>query len=134
MSEEQQPAEQSAIEIEKGELAPPQIKEVEEGHFYTIKQLAHDLSYSVAWITCLVQKGRIKAIKPLGGSWRIPASEVSRVKKEGIPPLPRVIPAEVPGEIVVEGEHLEKVKPVEKTEVKEGGKGKPAWPLSIILK
>lgn len=125
--------EEQPIEVEKGEASEAQIEEVKEGHFYRIKEVASDLGYSVAWITCLVQKGRIKGMKPLGGSWRIPSSEVARLKKEGIPPLPRTPPPlSGIGEIVVGEEHRDKVMPKKEEERKE--KKKAGWPLDVFLK
>lgn len=121
---------ESPIEIEKGAATPEQIEEIKEGRYFSIKQLAETLGYSVAWITFLCQKGRIKAMKPLGGSWRIPPSEVARIKREGVPPLPRQQPAVDATEIRVEGPHLERVKAQEKKEEK---KRTIKWPLSLLF-
>lgn len=81
--------------IERGEVAPDQMEELEKGEYVTIAQIATELCYTRAWILKLVQDGRIKGIKPLGGRWRIPRSEHDRIIKEGIPPMPRE-PAEKP--------------------------------------
>ena len=123
----------SSIAVEKGEATEAQLKEIEEGHFFTVKQVAGILNYSVAWITRLCQVKRIKGIKPTGSSWRIPGSEFERLKKEGIPPLPRVKPP-IPGtDITVSEEQLSKVIP-EKKEAKEAEPSGVGWPLSIIFK
>lgn len=126
------------IEIEKGKATEAQVEEVKEGKFYRIKELASDMGYSVAWITHLVQEGRIKGMKPTGGSWRIPASEVARMKKEGIPPLPRVPQPVEAREISVNEEHAKKIlqkQEPQKEEKEEGEKeGKVNWPLNIFFK
>jgi len=112
---EEKPAE---IPIEKGEATAEQIAEIKAGKYYSVAQIARELSYGHSWILELVRTGRIKAIKPLGGQWRVPSSEYERIKREGIPPLPRAVverPAvteiEVP-EVVVK----EKVKEAPKKE------------------
>ena len=88
--EEKPPEEKPAeIQIEKGEATDKQIAEIEEGKYHSVAQIARELSYGHSWMLELVRTGRIKAIKPLGGQWRVPDSEYRRIKKEGIPPLPR---------------------------------------------
>lgn len=125
-----------AVDIEQGDATEAQIQEITEGNFVTVKELADALKYSPAWISEMLHKGRIHGIKPTGGSWRIPASEAERIKKEGIPPLSRVKTAETPGEVVVPEEHIERVQ-AEPKERKEqpGEKGNdPGWPLSLFLR
>ena len=114
------PVAQQPVDVEKGEASPEQIDEISTGHYYTIKQLASDLGYSESWIYNLVTDGRIKAVKPLGGRWRIPPSEVRRITTEGIPPMPRAKPEVDASEIVVEGKHVDRVQPREKPEEKKG--------------
>ena len=88
---EEKPKEKPAeVMIEKGEATDEQIAEIEEGKYYSVAQMARELSYGHSWMLELVRSGRIKAIKPLGGQWRVPNSEYQRIKKEGIPPMPRV--------------------------------------------
>lgn len=109
--------------IERGEASPEQMEELEKGQYVTIAQIANELSYTRAWILSLVQQGRIKGIKPLGGRWRIPRSEYDRIIKEGIPPMPRE-PAEKPQvtEIEVSDEKvIDKVREPEKKEGKPPG-------------
>ena len=120
---------------EEGELSKSQSQEITEGRFFSIKQLAEELSYSTEWITRLVKRGRIKGIKPTGFSWRIPASEVDRIKKEGIPPLLQKPPSPTPGEIEVPPEHRDRVeaKPKEKKE-EPGKEDKGRWPFNIFFK
>lgn len=113
--------------IERGEVAPEQMAEIEQGKYHTISQIAGELSYSTAWILDLVKKGRIKGIKPLGSGWRIPDSEYQRVIKEGIPPMPRE-PAKKPPitEILVEPEVVE-----EPEKQKEAKKPPSIFPLDF---
>ena len=112
-----------APKIEKGEVALEQMEEIEKGEYVTIAQIANELSYTRAWILSLVQQGRIKGIKPLGGQWRIPKSEHDRIIKEGIPPMPRE-PAEKPpvNQIkVLDAKVIDKVKEPEKKAEKPPG-------------
>lgn len=113
--------EQPDVPIEKGEVSQVQMQEIEAGEFFTIRQVAQKLRYSVAYITDLVQKGRIQAIKPVGGQWRIPTSEYNRLITEGIPPLPREAPKPPVTEIEVDEE---KVVPPPKEEADETKKWK----------
>lgn len=107
------------VRVEKGKVEPKQLEEIEVGEYYTISQVATKLNFSKFYIWELIQKGRIKAIKPLGGRWRVPKSEYDKLVKEGLPPLPRVA-KEKPAvtEIVVEEEVVSKVKEPQKQEQK----------------
>ena len=99
------------VMVEKGEVTPIQMEEIETGEYFTIKQIADKLRYSVAWITFLVQERRIKAIKPIGGRWRIPKSEYQRLTTEGIPPLPREVVKPPVEEIEVSEEKTKQISP-----------------------
>jgi excisionase family DNA binding protein len=92
---EKQPEETAtpAAQPESSILTPEQQQEIEEGKSYTIKQLATRLNYTTQWLTQLCQDGRIKAIKPFGGHWRIPKSIGDKLISQGIPPPPRKAPA-----------------------------------------
>lgn len=128
-------AKKQGIDTEKGELSDSQTKEVQEGRFFSIRQVAEAINYSTKWITTLVQTGRIKGIKPTGHSWRIPESEMERIKREGIPPQPRTSTSP-PEEIVVPPEHLERVisKPKEKKEEpKKEAEEELEWPFNLFL-
>jgi len=74
------------IEIERGDVSEAQVAEIEKGEFYTVREIADELRYTYSWIIQLCQTGRINAIKPMSGRWRIPASERRRLLTEGIPP------------------------------------------------
>ena len=97
-------------DIENTKITPDQVNEVAEGKCVTIRELANNLNYSTAWISELVKKGRIAAIKPLGGCWRIPASEAKRIKEVGLSPLPKKVEPEKSNEITVNGDHISRVK------------------------
>lgn len=127
-------AQQQGIAAKEGELSESQDQEITEGHYFTIRQVAEEFNYSVAWITKLLQRGRIKGIKPTGTTWRIPASEVERLRKEGLPPVTHPTPPK-PKEITVDAEHLERVKakPKEKKE-EPGEEDKGHWPFNIFFK
>ncbi len=87
--EETQPPEVPEVAIEKGQVSPEQLEEIETGDYSTAGQIASKLRYTHAYILDLINADRIKGIKPFGGQWRVPKSEVERLIKEGIPPLPR---------------------------------------------
>ena len=83
------PEEQGKVLVDKGEVTPEQMREIEKGEFVTVKEIANKLRYSYQWVLWMLQEKRIKGIKPLGGRWRIPESEFNRILKEGTSPLPR---------------------------------------------
>jgi len=133
--EEVEEAEGVEVEIEKGEATQEQIKEVLEGKFYTIKELAGKLGYTTAWITWKCQAGVIKAVKPIGGQWRIPASEVDRIMKQGTIPLAKPKSKEPVTVLEVPPEKVDKVAPHPRTPVEEAGKeANPYWPLPFPLR
>lgn len=57
------------------EVKPPQ-------DYWTIKQVAKEFGYSISWTMIMCRRGIIKALKPYGGAWRIPASEVQRIREK----------------------------------------------------
>ena len=120
---EENEEEKQPIDIEKGKVTESQMKEIEAGDFLTVKEIAGRLSYSKAWITVLVQQGRIKGVKPLGGQWRVPRSEFRRLMSEGLPPPPRVTAKTEVEEIEIPPEKVEKIERKKKKEEKEEGSG-----------
>ena len=103
-------------------ITPEQVDEVAEGKCMTVRELAEDLKYSVGWIAQRVREGRIAAVKPLGGRWRIPMSEVRRIKEAGLSPPPKKSEPE-PEEssaITVDSHHMERMKGPEKESKKRG--------------
>ena len=123
--------EQSKTEVEKGTMDEAEISEItESGQWHTIKEIATKLGYSTAWICALCEQGRIKAVKPLGGRWRIPPEEYERLLKEGIPPLPKEKPRPPIRRIKVPQAAEEKVSPPPVPPVKQEGQKK--WPWSLF--
>jgi excisionase family DNA binding protein len=120
---------------EKGVVDAKQLAEIEAGGYMTPKQVAEDFHYSKAYIIGLLKAGRIHGTKPMGGQWRIPISEVTRIRGQGIPPLPPKPKPPDATEVVVEGKHLERVQPapVVKQEPTKKGSG-ILWPLNIIFR
>lgn len=99
--------------IEKGEVSPAQMQEIESGDFVTVSWVASKLNYSYTWVLWQLQLGRIRGIKPFGAKWRIPRSEYDRIVKEGLPPMPREEAAKpaVHEIIVDEAKVIQKVNP-----------------------
>ena len=82
-------ADKGEVIIQKGKVNPQQMEEIEAGDFVTVGEIADRLRYSYQWVLWMLQEGRIKGIKPLGGRWRIPRSEFDKLLKQGLPPMPR---------------------------------------------
>jgi len=113
--------------VDKGEITPAQMQEIEAGEFLTVSEVADKFRYSYQWVLWMLQEGRIKGIKPLGGRWRIPRSEFDRILKGGIAPMAREKPeSERPPktEIVPDEKTIKKIT----QERKAGEEGKPpSW-------
>ncbi|HEY0944256.1 MAG TPA: helix-turn-helix domain-containing protein, partial [Opitutaceae bacterium] len=63
---------------------------------YRTGQAAHILNVSSHQIRRLCEVRMIHAELTAGNRWRIPASEVDRLKRDGVPPIPRLdLPATV---------------------------------------
>lgn len=62
--------------------------------FYSTGQVARQLDTSLAAIRILCENRVIAAETTPGGHWRVPASEVERLKRDGLPPIPRPLPTE----------------------------------------
>src|SRR5258707_13179526 len=62
--------------------------------FYSTGQVARQLGTTLATIRILCETGAIAAETTPGGHWRVPASEVERLKRDGLPPIPRPLPTE----------------------------------------
>jgi len=138
MQEEKQKVEEQVVEeiaIEAGAATPSEIKEILEQRYLTITELADKLGYTPTWIQMNCKSGRIRAIKPMGGRWRISESEAERIIKEGIPPLPREEKRPPPTRIEVPEDKVDKVVPHRKEEVKkEEEQDAVPWPLSAFFK
>src|ERR1017187_5552247 len=62
--------------------------------FYSTGQAARQLGTTLAVIRLLCENRVIAAETTPGGHLRVPASEVERLKREGLPPIPRPLPTE----------------------------------------
>jgi hypothetical protein len=62
--------------------------------FYSTGQVARQLGVTPAQVRLLCESGVVAAETTPGGQWRVPAHEVVRLKREGLPPIPRPMPAE----------------------------------------
>jgi excisionase family DNA binding protein len=62
--------------------------------FYSTGQVARQLGITLAAVRLLCENAVIAAQTTAGGQWRVPASEVERLKREGLPPIPRPLPNE----------------------------------------
>lgn len=61
-------------------------------NYYRTGQAAKQLDASSYQIRRLCECGLIDAELTSGKQWRIPASEVIRLKREGVPPIPQLLP------------------------------------------
>src|ERR1035437_2481165 len=62
--------------------------------FYSTGQVARQLGTTLATIRVLCETRVLAAETTPGGPWRVPASEVERLKRDGLPPIPRPLPTE----------------------------------------
>jgi hypothetical protein len=62
--------------------------------FYSTGQVARQLGTTPAVVRTLCETGAIAAETTPGGQWRVSAAEVERLKREGLPPIPRPLPTE----------------------------------------
>jgi excisionase family DNA binding protein len=62
--------------------------------FYSTGQVARQLGTTLATVRVLCENRAIAAETTPGGHWRVPASEVERLKRDGLPPMPRPLPTE----------------------------------------
>lgn len=124
------------IEVEKGHITMSQEEEVARGQWMTPKQMADALGYTRAWVSELCATGRIKAIKPTGGQWRIPHSELERIRSEGTPPVRRRHYAPKSTRISVEPERARRIAPEPKQRESDQPKRRlrvSLWPLPIEI-
>jgi excisionase family DNA binding protein len=62
--------------------------------FYSTGQVARQLGTTLATIRIFCENRVLAAETTPGGHWRVPASEVERLKRDGLPPIPRPLPTE----------------------------------------
>ena len=60
--------------------------------YYSTGQVARQLGTTLATIRVLCESRVIAAETTPGGHWRVPAAEVERLKRDGLPPIPRPLP------------------------------------------
>lgn len=60
-------------------------------NFYRCGQAANELGVSSYKIRRLAENGLIPDAEFSGSQWHIPTAAVERMKKEGVPPLPKVV-------------------------------------------
>jgi excisionase family DNA binding protein len=63
--------------------------------YFTTGQAARELGVSSAQVRALAESGAVQAESTPGGQWRIPAGELDRLKREGLPSIPRPLPVDV---------------------------------------
>jgi len=99
------------VDAESGSATPEQAREVARGEFVTAGELAREIMYGKRWIVHLAKTGRIAAVKPTGGQWRIPVSEVKRLKEVGTPSRSGKVeePLEEPNKVTVSGDHSRRI-------------------------
>jgi excisionase family DNA binding protein len=68
----------------QGGFTTEEWREMERGDFLTLPELCKELHFSYDWLWKKASKGVIKAWRPFGGQYRIPMSEVERMKTQGI--------------------------------------------------
>jgi len=62
--------------------------------FYSTGQVAQQLGVTLATVRTLCANGVIAAETSPGGHLRVPAAEMERLLREGVPPIPRPLPTE----------------------------------------
>lgn len=62
--------------------------------FYRIGQASKQLGVSSYHLRRLCQAGAIEAEQTSGNQWRVPISEVERLQRDGVPPIPQIVDAE----------------------------------------
>jgi excisionase family DNA binding protein len=62
--------------------------------YYSTGQVARQLGVTMPMVRALCENRVIAAQTTPGGQWRVPAAEVERLKRDGLPPIPRPLPRE----------------------------------------
>lgn len=70
--------------------------------YYSTGQVARQLGVTLPTVRTLCENRAIVALTTPGGQWRVPAAEVERLKRDGLPPIPRRLPREPGFEITDE--------------------------------
>ena len=93
------------------------------GAYWKPVQLAEALSFSTIYIQILCAKGVIRAIR-YNHRWRIPKTEIDRILKEGVKPLPKPLQSIPVEKLILD----EKAKNLIKPEI-----NKPWWQKEIRI-
>lgn len=72
----------------------PMVWDMEDRFYYSTGKAAQELAASQDTIRALCNSGAVRAVPTNGGQWRVPAREVERLKREGLPPVPRRMPGD----------------------------------------
>jgi len=129
MTQEEQPVDKPE------EPQPAQPPQTEGKAYYSVRQVAEEFGFSRVWIQKLIQMGRIKAHKPTGKHYRIPAAEVERLRGQGLPPQPPPITPADASEIRVDEQHMNRVtaQPKEKKEPEGDEDDGAPWPFNLLF-
>src|SRR2546425_972655 len=60
--------------------------------FYSTGQAARTLGITQDRVRQLCEAGAVTADITNGGQWRVPKTEIDRLKRDGLPPVPRPLP------------------------------------------
>jgi len=74
----------------------PMFGDMEDQFYYSTGKAGRELGASQDTVRALCNSGVIRAVPTNGRQWRIPAREVERLKREGLPPVPRPMPGDGP--------------------------------------
>jgi excisionase family DNA binding protein len=69
---------------------------MDDQYYYSTGKAAQELGASQDTVRALCNSGAIRAVPTNGRQWRIAAREVERLKREGLPPVPRPMPGDGP--------------------------------------
>jgi len=74
----------------------PMVWVMDDQYYYSTGKASQELGVSQDMVRALCNSGVIRSVPTNGRQWRIPAREVERLKREGLPPVPRPMPGDVP--------------------------------------
>ena len=74
----------------------PMVWVMDDQYYYSTGKAAQELGASQDTIRALCNSDVIRAVPTNGRQWRISAREVERLKREGLPPVPRPMPGDGP--------------------------------------
>lgn len=83
---------QDDFQIAESTVTQEQLQEILNNRYVSMSQVSRTLGYTPNYIRKLIKRGVIKAVKPVGSQWRIPASELKRLHDDGLPAIKREEP------------------------------------------